>query len=318
MTPDPEIRFEQVRCNLCGADDTRLLFEEEDRRYPDTPRFRFRLVECRRCGLRYLNPRPDSASLSVYYPEVYYVDRPLLPARGMAHVLRALYPNRKHRALREKVSRASRLVATNGRMLEVGPAAGEFLVAMRARGVSVAAVERSESMLRRLRDELKVDAYPPGELTAGMTEPFDLVAAWNTFEHLPDPAGFLDWAHSLLGPGGALLLSAPNAHALERRLFFGGDSCEDLPRHFYAFTPTTLRRMLESHGFRDACISQVTRVATSETQDRIESRFPRRGAVTQVAKGMYNVTLLPVLWLGDRVSAALGGGHTLVVSARKH
>jgi uncharacterized Zn finger protein len=62
---EPEL--ETISCDLCGSDDTDLVFEERD--YLHRIDGTFHLVRCRQCGLMYLNPRPTPEEMACYYPE---------------------------------------------------------------------------------------------------------------------------------------------------------------------------------------------------------------------------------------------------------
>ena len=63
--------MKSVRCGLCGASDVEVLFVGSAPRVPDGERT-FRVVECRGCGLIYLNPRPEESELAAYYARDYY------------------------------------------------------------------------------------------------------------------------------------------------------------------------------------------------------------------------------------------------------
>src|SRR5262249_41353456 len=61
------VRWEVTDCPLCGA------FDDEELLLTTSPcgRAAYRLVSCRRCGLGYLNPRPDQRSIGLFYPADY-------------------------------------------------------------------------------------------------------------------------------------------------------------------------------------------------------------------------------------------------------
>ncbi len=66
--------METVACNLCGSERHTAVYAMPDRRY-----FReefFTVVECDRCGLGFVNPRPTIAEMQKYYPAEYYQNPP--------------------------------------------------------------------------------------------------------------------------------------------------------------------------------------------------------------------------------------------------
>src|SRR5882672_289172 len=64
-----EERQEWAACPLCGTQADRLLFEVSDTMFGQPGKYR--LVECGRCSMRYLNPRPTAAALARHYPGDY-------------------------------------------------------------------------------------------------------------------------------------------------------------------------------------------------------------------------------------------------------
>ena len=50
--------MEYVKCNLCGFDDTKFILRARSRVTNEGKEF-FKLAKCRRCGLVYINPRPE-------------------------------------------------------------------------------------------------------------------------------------------------------------------------------------------------------------------------------------------------------------------
>ena len=69
-----ELELERVRCDLCGADETRERYKK-----PDTGRwtsdFEFPVVECTHCGLVFVNPRPTRPAMSAFYVDGYHDGR---------------------------------------------------------------------------------------------------------------------------------------------------------------------------------------------------------------------------------------------------
>ena len=67
--------MESTACTLCGTDDARpeLTLRDLGSGRPE----RFNLVCCRRCGLRYLNPRPSPSEMGAYTRRtIALIDRP--------------------------------------------------------------------------------------------------------------------------------------------------------------------------------------------------------------------------------------------------
>lgn len=68
-------KMEYINCNLCGGNETELLFVAIDNQFHLDGQFK--VVKCKRCGLIYINPRPPKTIIPRYYPEEdYYAYQP--------------------------------------------------------------------------------------------------------------------------------------------------------------------------------------------------------------------------------------------------
>ena len=80
--------------------------------------------------------------------------------------------------------------------------------------------------------------------------PAEVVVAGELIEHLDRPGAFVDAVATLLAPGGALVLTTPNAHALTNVLgAFAGRELVN-PDHVAWYSWRTLTTLLERHGWR--------------------------------------------------------------------
>jgi SAM-dependent methyltransferase len=78
---------------------------------------------------------------------------------------------------------------------------------------------------------------------------FDVIVAGEIVEHLASPGLFLDGCKPLLASGGCLALTTPNALALVNAMLVPLRREAIHPDHTLAFTPTSLRRLLEQRGY---------------------------------------------------------------------
>jgi 2-polyprenyl-3-methyl-5-hydroxy-6-metoxy-1,4-benzoquinol methylase len=96
----------------------------------------------------------------------------------------------------------------------------------------------------RVGDAENLDACTQG------VEPFDLVVAGDIIEHLSNPGKMLDGARRLLKPGGALLVSTPNAFGLMGFLRYLRGSFREGEQHVMSFNALNLAQLLARHGYR--------------------------------------------------------------------
>ena len=96
-----------------------------------------------------------------------------------------------------------------------------------------------------------VDCSDAERVAALGLEPADVVVAGEIIEHLDDSGSFLEGLHSLVRPGGRLLVTTPNASGL---LNAGAAALAGYevnhPDHVTLYSCFTLMNLLERHGWR--------------------------------------------------------------------
>ena len=144
-----------------------------------------------------------------------------------------------------------------GRVLDVGCGAGRQASALKARGLSVVGIDPYEDACRVARERFGVEAICATLQTAAL-EPgsFDAVTFFDVLEHVHDPVADLRRVHSLLRPGGSVLVRAPNIDALQARLLRRRWFLE-VPRHLFHFSPHSLGRALSKAGFSSICCRAI-------------------------------------------------------------
>jgi 2-polyprenyl-3-methyl-5-hydroxy-6-metoxy-1,4-benzoquinol methylase len=229
-------RYERVAtCQVCGASsgEHKIVLWKYN-----TP-----VVRCKSCGLYYANPRWKTEHLFSRYTEDYWEEyagtishTSVDEATNNAHWSPFLWP---HDGVR----------LTN-RLLDVGCATGEFLLAARARHWQVYGVESSPI------GAATAARVPGSQVHSGTLDTadypdsyFDVVTMWDVIEHLQSPRRYLQRISEILRPGGLLSITTPNIRSLSFWLL-GVNWSEVGPNdHLYYFTPRTLARLLDECGF---------------------------------------------------------------------
>lgn len=125
-----------------------------------------------------------------------------------------------------------------------------------------------------------------GSLAGLGVAPAEIVFAGELIEHLDRPGAFLEAVKQLVAPGGALVLTTPNGHALTNVLAgFAGRELVN-PDHVAWFSWRTLVTLLGRHGWRIQTLAYYT--------------FPRvqsGAAAPRVAFNAYQALLRPVFRL---------------------
>ncbi len=220
-----------IKCNLCESDETDLVAVQND----------YRMVECRRCGLVYCDPRPAPEVLIGLYNS--YHQRGCKDDQTWQ---RLMAPN-----FSEVAGVLEDMLPGKGALLDIGCGYGHFIEIMRDRGWTVTGIEPSERTsefagskgLDVIRTVIEDASFPEGS--------FDAITAFYVLEHLFDPLAALNKIKALLKPGGVLVLRVPHTTPIVKALRFAGigNNLYDLPFHLYDFSPETMIRLLEKAGY---------------------------------------------------------------------
>lgn len=194
------------------------------------------VVRCVRCGLVYVNPRFDAATVERHYNSgessriQYYLDVEAADRRSFGEILDLVDGLRPAR----------------GRILDVGPNVGTCLLLATERGWSAAGVEINAEAARYCREQRGLDVRT-GVLDADSyaEESFDVVLMTDVIEHLRDPLAALALVRRLLKPGGLVLVTTPDVGGWAGRLL----QIKPL-EHLYYFTAATMAASLEKAGLR--------------------------------------------------------------------
>lgn len=240
--------MEHVRCNLCGADDIVVRFPSTmpegsaNGRPADPEHFycttlsygeHYRIVQCKRCGLVYTDPRRHPADIMNDYEAVVeprYVDE----REG-----RVLTFRRNIRPLEEMAP------PLNGqRLLDVGAHVGIFVEVARQRGWDAWGLEPSKWAVeegRRHGLNMIQGTLCSAELDS---ESFDVITMWDVAEHLPGPSADLKEGARLLKPGGILCIHSMNIESPFARLM-GKHWPWLVEMHLFYYSPQTLSALVE-------------------------------------------------------------------------
>jgi SAM-dependent methyltransferase len=167
---------------------------------------------------------------------------------------------------------------TPRRLLDVGCACGYLVDVALAHGYDAhgiefagAAIEQASPAARPRIVQGNVD-----RLTAADLGRFDVVTAFDIVEHSLDPRGFLAHLHTLLRPGGLLVLTTPDTrHALRYLMGARWPMLQPL-QHTFLFDRRSMRLLLERTGFALEAAGRATKCLTLEyLAGQIESHNPR-------------------------------------------
>ena len=304
MGPGIEVgMLENVRCALCGADDTRLVAEIDA----------LHIVRCRKCGLIYVNPRYPEGFLQEIYTEQYY------DHDGIRNGLEFFgYDDYISDEQNIKITFSKRLktiesLAHKGRLLDVGCATGFFLDLARSQGWEVLGSEVSEFSADYARERFNLDVRLGTLRQLGLDAgSFDVVTMWDVIEHVVDPLAELQEVWRILRPQGVLSIITPDSGSWMARLL--GKRWEEFRRvreHIYFFSRRTMREMLQKAGLEVVRMESADKVFYLGPAIQRLKYYTWDGAVTSTAaKLVYRLGL-------DKVRVNVNPLTKMTVYARK-
>lgn len=221
-------------CNVCGHSPPVFLYRKDG----------YSIVRCPGCSLVYVGDRLEGIDFHRLYDSSYY--------RSDDSRLYADYfgeeKERRKSARRNLVP--LRLIVPEGRLLDVGCAAGFFLAEAR-RFYDVFGVEFSPVSSTYARDFLGLNVFTGTLEGAKFPEGFfHVVTLWDVIEHVQDPATLLGEVFRVLQPGGCAVITTGNVESPYARRSGPAWPLMTPPWHLYFFSRKTLACLARSKGFR--------------------------------------------------------------------
>jgi len=222
---------------------------------------RYEIVESSQFGYKHISPIPDASELSEFYQS----DYPEMLQEGEVAEDVARLLEGEEEADREREWRRATwytdiqvLIETTSpsasRVLDVGAGTGEFLSYMQDEGYEVVGLEPSFKIGEKARSKgLKIHNKTIEEFVENRYDSFDVVTLLHVLEHVPNPVEVVESAHSLLSPGGILVVKVPNEFNSLQVSARESLSLDDWwivpPVHINYFDYDSLVALTESAGF---------------------------------------------------------------------
>ncbi|OPY57223.1 MAG: hypothetical protein A4E49_00091 [Methanosaeta sp. PtaU1.Bin112] len=272
MNNNEGIHVKEARhCLLCGDEGDILYSGLRDRLF-DAPGI-WSLMQCPKCQLVWLNPRPAADDIGKLYANYFTHEIPNNQNRNgglrrvvKASILQSSYGYRidgANRVMGSALSYVGPLKAIvcssvrwleaheGGRLLDVGCGNGRFLDQMRQLGWEVTGVEPDGAAVSVAREKLGLQVFEGSLEEARLPgSHFDAITMNHVIEHVPDPIGTLRECHRVLRPGGKLVVSTPNIRSMGFQVFGEYWRGLEVPRHLHLFCPQSLRIAAEHAGLR--------------------------------------------------------------------
>jgi len=233
-----KIKFISIDCPACGSASNKEEIVKNG----------FTYVQCTDCATLFVSPRPPFSELMKFYADSpstnFWVKEFFLPVaevrREKIFKPRATYIAERFPTLCKK------------KVGDIGSGFGIFLEEMKILWPSadLIAIEPSQEMAQLCRNKgFKVLESPLESIDSGSNQ-FDLLTAFELFEHLYEPKSFLEKVYQLLSPGGYFYLTTLNGLGFDIQILWDKSKSVSPPHHLNFLNPWSLSHLMESVGFK--------------------------------------------------------------------
>jgi 2-polyprenyl-3-methyl-5-hydroxy-6-metoxy-1,4-benzoquinol methylase len=215
----------------------------------DAQQAEMRFVICRICDFIYLDPRVPVQEIKHYYPP-YYLSYQGAKAWGK-------YARLAEWGLKIELRKRLKMVLksttkTQGRLLDLGCGRPEFLwYFQQCTNWEVEGIDFDSSAWHDKRfAHLKLYEGDITEMDLSALGKFDIITLWHYLEHDYNPALTLGRLKDMAHADTRLIIEVPNYNSLTRKWQNQYWQGFHTPRHTGVYTPETLAKMLQQHGWK--------------------------------------------------------------------
>lgn len=203
------------------------------------------IFNCGSCSARYVWPLPSPKNLAGEYNKKYF-----FKSDGVGGYFD--YDDLKE-SLRAEAVKKLKIIKSrinSGKLLDVGAGNGEFILEAKDQGFSVVGNDISTYAVEQMKKKgLPVISGPVADLKA-KNRSFNVVTAWDVFEHISNIREVVRIISECLLPGGYLFLTTPDTLSWDARMlgnmWYG---YKKLPEHVLFFNRRSIEKLLRSCDF---------------------------------------------------------------------
>lgn len=200
------------------------------------------LFRCAFCGFISADLNIPDEELRALYSEDYFHGQEYLDYVGEEESLRLNFVDRL-------ATLKSLAPWSNVDLFEIGCAYGFFLDEVKKQVRVASGIDVSDDAVRYAVDRFDVDARCGDYLETDLRRQVDIVAMWDTIEHLKRPDLFMKKLALDIKPGGLLAITTGDIGSLNARLRGASWRMIHPPSHMHYFSVATLSELFARNGF---------------------------------------------------------------------
>ncbi len=247
------LKLVNVNCCVCDSADAEIIGTGKDFEYQTSDDI-FTAMQCKTCGLVYLNPRPDVSEFDIIYPPTYHAFDFSEEEFGFVHKVRSRLEANRLLAL-------CKSLGDDAKILDVGCGDGFHLRLLRDFGnknwtlEGLDASEKAVEAANKSGIKVHLGTAENNDLPENT---YDLAFLIQTIEHVEKPHQVLPAICRVLKPNGKLVIVTDNTDSLDFGYFKSGNwGGYHFPRHWNLFNRNALTTLAEKSGFKIEKIETV-------------------------------------------------------------
>jgi 2-polyprenyl-3-methyl-5-hydroxy-6-metoxy-1,4-benzoquinol methylase len=230
-------------CPVCGSADLHYKLKALDN---TVSKKEFEIWQCSNCTLRLTQNVPDINSIGQYYQSDNYISHTNTKKgfiNNLYHLVRELTLSNKRRLILSLTGLKS------GKVLDIGAGTGSFAGFMNTYGWNVTGLEPDEQARQQAQTLNNIQLIGPENFYLLAEESFDVITMWHVLEHVHDLHDYLAQLKKLIKPQGKIFIAVPNYTSFDASFYKNYWAAYDVPRHLYHFSPLSLKKLFNEHGF---------------------------------------------------------------------
>lgn len=227
-------------CFICGCSYWKLIKKINE----------WQIIQCGICKLGTIFPKLTTEDLAKLYNKDYF----LLGDKTAGYHDYITWEKFIEKTAKKRLSMIDKYITKQGKLLEIGCATGYFLNIATKRRWDVKGIEISQWAATTAKELLGKDKiiHSPVEnaIKSFQSNEYDLIVAWDVFEHIPNLDLLLPQLHNLLSANGLLAFTTPNSDGLLAKI--SGKhwhNYQKIPEHVYFFNRNNLSQLLYHNNF---------------------------------------------------------------------
>ena len=204
----------------------------------------FDIVECEACSIRTTTPFPDKKIIGNYYSSDDYIshdDKVSGIFDSIYGLVRTYQLNKKKKLIGKYFNKS------NGKILDIGCGAGDFLQYMKENHWNINGVDTSNKARKIANKKLNIKVMDPKDWINNK-EKYDVITCWHSLEHVHEPWVYLDKIKKSLTQDGFVIVALPNYQSTDAKIYKEFWAAYDTPRHLYHFTIKSMNKTIKPHG----------------------------------------------------------------------